>query len=929
MNAAAGAQIARPLARLRSVASRPGRGFIREQGLVAGAQLLAGAGNLAFALVAARLLAPGAFAQLVAFLALYLLIHVPASSLSAGSAVTPALAASGRRRALLWGLGGGALLAAAAVPLADVAGVPAALLIVLAAAVPLAPWLALERGRLYGVERHGRAAASLAIEPVVRLALGLPLAAGLGAVGGAVGVVLGGCAALAVTRPVRARDQPAPEPPAARTPGAVAARAPAGLATAAFLVLALLQNQDVVLANGLLAAGEAGRFAVLSTLGGLAAFATTTVPLVLLPRAAEGRRGALTAALGTAVLLGGAAVLAVAVMPASLVGTAFGERYASVGSLAVPYVGAMALFGVARVLIAHRCARGGGRGLVALITAVAAGQALALVLSGHDAGSVARITLVAMSALAAVTAMAALLRLRGAGGVPAADADAVAVNAAPDDAHEPRRRERAIGPIPDWAAIAGLVAVAVAVRVASGRGIWLDEATSIGQAQMPLGQMLDVLRTTDVHPPLHAVMLWCIARLSGTSELAMRAPSLLAGTALIPVLYLLGRELYDRRAGLLAAAMGTIAPFLVWYSQEARMYALFMLFASLAMYSQVALLRGGRRRHWALYGVSTAALLWTQYFGVLFVAVQQIGFLAAAYGMRRSGRSAWPFVRAWLGTLLLIALVVAPVLPFALDQFQANQAAGKGFNAPANAGVGVSDLGQSKPGIYALLTNVGWGVVGYHSNSTMAAITALWPLGVLGGLLVLGRGRRRMSLLVLACALTPAVALFAIGFAKPFLFEIRYFAGAVPLLLVLIARGATGWVRGTVATIALSALLLGTLAFADVDQQVNRSNPRRYDFQGALTQIEHRVRPGDVVLYEPAYLKDVVKYYSPELRSGPLAAGIPKRHDARRVFVLASFLNERRHAGATGQGLATLHRRHWKARGIFRLPQVKVWVFAR
>ena len=68
-----------------------------EQLAVASGQVGAGIGNLLFALIAARLLAPGAFAELAAFLALYLLIHVPAGSLSAGSALSPELAARARR----------------------------------------------------------------------------------------------------------------------------------------------------------------------------------------------------------------------------------------------------------------------------------------------------------------------------------------------------------------------------------------------------------------------------------------------------------------------------------------------------------------------------------------------------------------------------------------------------------------------------------------------------------------------------------------------------------------------------------------------------------------------------------------------------------------------------------------------------------------
>jgi hypothetical protein len=931
LNAAIG-HITRPVAALRAVAAGPSRGMLREQGLVAGAQLAAGVGNLAFALVAARLLAPGPFAQLVAFLALYLLIHVPASSLSAGSALSATLAARTRRRALAWGLGGGVLLAGAAVPLSAAAGVSVALLLVLATVVPLAPWLALERGRLYGAARHGRVAASLAVEPLLRLALGLPLAAGLGAVGGAVGVVLGGWAALAVARSASASaSASSPEPAPDAAPAATAAPKPrtyAGVATAAFLLLAILQNQDVVLANGLLAPGEAGRFAVLSTLGGLAAFATTTVPLVLLPRAAGGERGALGAALAIAFMLGGGAVAAVALVPSGLVGIAFGDRYASVGALAAPYVGAMALFGVARVLVAHRCTQPGARWTVVAVAVVAAGQALALVLLGHDAGTVATITLGAMTALAAVSALPELVRPL----VRLRDVAPVAVrDAAPAPATAPTRAPlggRALTPIPDWLAVVALLALGAALRLICSRGIWLDEATSISQAQMPVGHMLDVLRTTDVHPPLYFLILWCVAHAAGTSEIAMRAPSLVAGSALVPVLYLLGRELYDRRAGMLAAALGAVAPFIVWYSQEARMYALFMLFAALATYAQVLVLRRGGRRYWLLYAASATALLWTQYFGVLLIGVQQAGFLVAAWGLRRSARPARGFVLGWLGSALLIVVAVAPIIPFALDQFQANQAAGKGFSAPTNAGGGVSASAQPAPGIYALLTNFVWGVGGYHSDATMAELAALWPLGMLAGLLALGRQRRPLSRLVLACAVVPALALFAIGFAKPFLFEIRYFSGAVPLLLVLVARGATGWVRGTVATAALSVALLGTLSVADADQQLNRSNPRTYDFRGALAKITQRWRPGDVLLYQPDDLGDVVTYYAPHLRMGPLAAGIPERRDAGRVFVLGSFLTDKRNVRATRLGLLRLHR-NWRLVGNVRAQQIHVWEFGK
>jgi O-antigen/teichoic acid export membrane protein len=892
-----------PRAGTRHVGAASRGRIAREQLLVAAAQLASGAGNLVYALVAARLLQPRGFAQLAAFLGLYLLVHVPASSLSAASALDPALARERRRRAVQIGLAGAVLLAVLVFPLSGLAHVPAGMLLALAAAIPAAGWLALERGRLYGAEEHGRAAASLAIEPVIRLAVGVPLMLAVGAVGGAAAVVAGGFAALLVARH---RHASAPE----ATPVVPAGGREAMWATLAFLALALVQNQDVVLANALLPAGEAGRFAVLSTLGGVAAFATTTVPLVLLPRAARGEPHALATAIAATLLLGAGAVLVAAIVPPSLMGAAFGARYASVAALAVPYLSAMALLGLARVLVAHGCARGRGRQAAMGVGVVALGQTIGLLAAAGSAASVAHVTLAATCALAgfALVQTGAVSVPLPAHVRPQLDPRALALSGL-----------RAVRAAP---ALSAITATALLIRLLPTRGIWLDEATSITQAQMPLGDLLHSLRTTDVHPPLHHLILWVLAHVAGTGELVMRAPSIAAGTALVPVLYALGRELYDERAGRLAAGLGVFAPFLVWYSQEARMYGLFMLFASLAMLGQLRALRRNERRDWVLYGVSTVLLLWTQYFAILFTLTQQAVFLVAARRTHKAGHSVKPLARPWLATSALIGLALLPLASFAADQFASNQASGRGFNSPQQAGH--VDAGHTLPGVYSALTNLLWATVGYHSNRVMAALTALWPLVMLGALMMLGRRSQPRSRYVLACALAPALAMLVIGFEKPFLFEVRYFAATAPLLLVLLARAATGWARGGMATLAVAGVLVGGMGVAAADQQLNGSNPRVYDFEGAVGEVVHQTRPGDVLVYEPAFLTDVIRYYGPHLRARPLQRGVPK--DARRVFLLTSFQDIGTHREAAKQGLAKLGH-GYRLTGHMRRPQIDVWVF--
>src|SRR5262249_60139455 len=110
-------------------------------------------------------------------------------------------------------------------------------------------------------------------------------------------------------------------------------------------------------------------------------------------------------------------------------------------------------------------------------------------------------------------------------------------------------------------------------------------------------------------PPLSFVILWATTRAFGYGEVAVRLPSIIAGTLLVPALFIAGRALFDRRAGLLAATLGAVAPLVVWYSQEARMYLLVMLFATLAVWAQARILNDGRARDWWGYAGFSVALI--------------------------------------------------------------------------------------------------------------------------------------------------------------------------------------------------------------------------------------------------------------------------------------------------------------------------------
>jgi hypothetical protein len=208
----------------------------------------------------------------------------------------------------------------------------------------------------------------------------------------------------------------------------------------------------------------------------------------------------------------------------------------------------------------------------------------------------------------------------------------------------------------------------------------------------------------------------------------------------------------------------------------------------------------------------------------------------------------------------------------------------------------------------------------------MVDLVALWPLLMLLALGLLGRGWSRTSGLLVFSALLPALMLFAVGQSKSDLFDLRYFIGAVPILLLLAGRGLTAFSRVRGVRVALASVVGVTLLAGLVDQQLNSDNPRRYDFRSAIHAIEARARPGDVVLYNPIYLGQVIHYYAPGLTARPLDDSIPTRAGGGKVFVLGSFFDHPQIAAATGKGL---YRIGQTRRLVTRMPgkNVRVWEF--
>jgi len=216
-----------------------------------------------------------------------------------------------------------------------------------------------------------------------------------------------------------------------------------------------------------------------------------------------------------------------------------------------------------------------------------------------------------------------------------------------------------------------------------------------------------------------------------------------------------------------------------------------------------------------------------------------------------------------------------------------------------------------------------WAFFGYHADGAMVQIAALWPLLMLLAFVMLGRGRSGPSLLLLALVVVPMTALFAIGSRRSDLFELRYFCGSVPAMLLLAARLLTATTVRKVAVVATSAVLTAVMVLGLVDQQLNGANPHLYDFKSAFARIEADAKEGDIVLYEPDYLAEVVHYYGPNLTSQVVGSEVPA--DVT-VWVVATekVLADKNSAAELGNQLVKLQEHHTIA-SRHALPNVTVW----
>jgi mannosyltransferase len=435
-----------------------------------------------------------------------------------------------------------------------------------------------------------------------------------------------------------------------------------------------------------------------------------------------------------------------------------------------------------------------------------------------------------------------------------------------------------------------LLAAALRVYHIGTQSLWYDEGNSAAMVGRSIGQILTAAGG-DIHPPLYYLLLAGWGAAAGKSELALRLPSALMGVLSVGVMYSLGKKLFDRRAGVIAAGLAAINPFQVYYGQEARMYLLVtLLSATSALLAAHVLTIPGEmtagqfkpRRAgliMAAYVLVNAAGLYTHYlFPVVLLAESA---LFAVWLIRRKQKLHG--LITWIVIQVAAIGLFAPWIPTAIRQLEA-------WPRLTSGGVGA----------IAVVNTVALG-------TTLSAETALGGVGPMILLALVGclppidhqrdrhylRFSERTGLIGVWLILAVLIPALPGAIREP---TLKFLLPANFALMLLMARGIVlGWEIGrespsiTLESGWLVRIVVLALVFFSLSPMVNGLQNlwldpayARDDYRAIAARIRAEAGPAATVILDAPGQKEVFTYYYPdEPGITPLPDGSPRKTIAR------------------------------------------------
>lgn len=395
----------------------------------------------------------------------------------------------------------------------------------------------------------------------------------------------------------------------------------------------------------------------------------------------------------------------------------------------------------------------------------------------------------------------------------------------------------------------GILALAAGLRLwrLDGPPLWFDEGNNLYFAHSSLPRLVEMARLThDTDPPAHRLLLGLWLRWVGDSAFSARLFSVVYGLLTAALLFVWGRWLLDVRTGLLAAALWALAPMAIYYTREAKGYALVALFGSLATYLWARYLADeprGKPLVWVAYLVSSVLALGTHYYAIMAHLAQGAWMIGQ---LSRSGRRvpAWRALRAWL---LAQVAVAAAMLPWVVLTF-----------TTATEGALGLKMERASWDLLTYLKEIAFTLSAGPDSQAWMAATALLPMA-LAAAWALWRDFRRETARLAVLVAVPVAAAFLVQLRVRF-FAPRFLLYLLPMACLLMA---VGLVKARRIGVMLGLLLLLSWGMALPAAQ-GPSVGADEDLRPLAAELERLSEPGDGIIVGYVWQEGILEVYAPQ-----------------------------------------------------------------
>ena len=442
-----------------------------------------------------------------------------------------------------------------------------------------------------------------------------------------------------------------------------------------------------------------------------------------------------------------------------------------------------------------------------------------------------------------------------------------------------------------WSKMAGLAILLLAVATRFYRlgyqSLWSDEGNSLSLARAGFGEI--AVRTAfDIHPPFYYWLLKIWVSLFGESEFGLRSLSATLGVLLVGLIYGLGRKWFGTQVGRAAALVAALAPFQVYYAQEARMYMLLTLLGAACIWLAVEVWpdhfkpyipRQSQRSQTTLTQISNQASIppaWRPGVMVGYIILATFGLythyvfplILLAINLVVAP-NLWPSKRRlglWMGAQVIPLLLYLPWLPTAFRQITTWPS----LVEPAAAGeIGLTLLRLLSLGTAAAAVSNLW-ISLFVGLALLGMAAAIWPR----------RGQRQpisLLLLTLLWLLLPAgltAALFRPAYLKIFLLASPAFCLLVGLGIAHLAA----WPAPGQKNLPFLALLLIAISgYLALDVYYTNPDFQRDNYRGIAAFISAVATKEDAIIIHAPGQQEVFRYYYHPEAGQPPVYPLPRR----------------------------------------------------